>query len=172
MRRLCPNCKEVWVEAIPPKLHKWIAPDTPLYRAAGCSECAETGYRGRFSIVEVLKATPEVERRVAANDTAERIQQAAVANGMKSLWDSGLAHVLRGESSIDELLRVVDVPQEEGKEAAPATKQPRPSGPSSKERVDRATPEPTAGTGFELIEDLIPTMPTRTVTTGPVAKVL
>src|SRR5690349_8595942 len=60
MRRLCPTCKEVWVEAIPAKLHQWLPPGTPVYRAAGCSECAMTGYRGRFSIVEVLTNSPEV----------------------------------------------------------------------------------------------------------------
>jgi type II secretory ATPase GspE/PulE/Tfp pilus assembly ATPase PilB-like protein/CheY-like chemotaxis protein len=114
MRRLCPTCKEVWVEAIPRKLHRWIQPDTPLYRAVGCPECAMTGYRGRFSIMEILKVTGDVERAIAANDTADRIADIAMRNGMKSLWDSGLSHVLLGESTIDELLRVVDVPQEEG----------------------------------------------------------
>jgi type II secretory ATPase GspE/PulE/Tfp pilus assembly ATPase PilB-like protein/CheY-like chemotaxis protein len=124
MRRLCPTCKEVWVETIPAKLHRWIPPDTPLYRAVGCPECAMTGYRGRFSIVEVLTVTPEVERRIGANETADRIADAARASGMKTLWDSGLSHVLRGESTIDELLRVVDVPQEDMGAAPP----PRTSG--------------------------------------------
>ncbi len=119
MRRLCPVCKEVWVEKIPPKLQRWITPDTPLYRAVGCPECAMTGYRGRFSIVEVLSVTPEVERRIAANETADRIAEAARVAGMKTLWESGLWHVLRGQSTIDELLRVVDVPQEEELPSAP-----------------------------------------------------
>src|SRR6266849_3528970 len=79
MRRLCPSCKEVWVEAIPAKLHQWLPADTPVYRAAGCSECAMTGYRGRFSIVEVLKNTAEVERRIGAGETADRIAVAARA---------------------------------------------------------------------------------------------
>jgi Tfp pilus assembly pilus retraction ATPase PilT/ActR/RegA family two-component response regulator len=114
MRRLCPTCKEVWVETIPAKLHRWIPPNTPLYRAVGCPECAMTGYRGRFSIVEVLTVTPEVERRIGANETADRIADAARTAGMKTLWDSGVSHVMRGESTIDELLRVVDVPQEDG----------------------------------------------------------
>src|SRR5256712_14203547 len=69
-----------------------------------------TGYRGRFSILEVLTVTPEVERRIAAGETADHIAEAARRAGMKTLWESGLAHVLRGESTIDELLRVVDVP--------------------------------------------------------------
>jgi len=113
MRRLCPTCKEVWVESVPPKLQRWIPKDTPLYRAVGCPECAMTGYRGRFSIVEVLAVTPEVQRRIGNNETADRIADAARAAGMKSLWDSGLSHVLRGESTVDELLRVVDMPQQD-----------------------------------------------------------
>lgn len=127
MRRLCPSCKEVWVEAIPAKLHQWLPQDTPVYRAAGCPECAQTGYRGRFSIIEVLRNTPEVERRIGAAETADRIAEAARGSGMKSLWESGLAHVLKGESTIDELLRVVDVPQEEEKRETPATSPPKPS---------------------------------------------
>jgi CheY-like chemotaxis protein len=113
MRRLCPSCKEVWVESIPPKMHRWIPPDTPLYRAVGCPECAMTGYRGRFSIVEVLKITPEVERQIGQNATADKIAEAGRASGMKTLWESGLTHVVKGDSTIDELLRVVDMPQDD-----------------------------------------------------------
>ncbi|MGH7699924.1 MAG: GspE/PulE family protein, partial [Gemmatimonadales bacterium] len=90
MRKLCPTCKEVWMEAPPDKLHRWIPRGTPLYRAAGCPDCVMTGYRGRFSIVEVLTVTPEVERVVAAGETADRISAAARRGGMKALWDSGL----------------------------------------------------------------------------------
>jgi type II secretory ATPase GspE/PulE/Tfp pilus assembly ATPase PilB-like protein/ActR/RegA family two-component response regulator len=113
MRRLCPTCKEVWVEQIPVKLQRWIPSDTPVFRAVGCPECAMTGYRGRFSVMEILKVTPEVERAIGANETADRIADVARRGGMRSLWDSGLSHILRGESTIDELLRVVDVPQED-----------------------------------------------------------
>jgi type II secretory ATPase GspE/PulE/Tfp pilus assembly ATPase PilB-like protein/ActR/RegA family two-component response regulator len=110
MRRLCATCKEVAVEAIPHKLTRWIPPGTPLYRAGGCPECAMTGYRGRFSIVEVLTVTPEVERVIGSGATADRIAEAASRAGMRSLWESGVAHILRGESSVEELMRVVDVP--------------------------------------------------------------
>jgi len=113
MRRLCPSCKEVWVESIPPKMHRWIPAETPLYRSVGCAECAQTGFRGRFSIVEILKVTAEVEKRIGASATADKIAEAARAAGMQSLWESGLAHVLKGESTIDELLRVVDMPPDD-----------------------------------------------------------
>jgi len=100
MRKLCPTCKEVWMEAPPERLRRWIPKGTPLYRAAGCPDCAMTGYRGRFSILEILTMTPELERLIAAGEPADRIAEAAQRGGMKSLWDSGLAHVARGESTL------------------------------------------------------------------------
>src|SRR4029077_20806337 len=93
---------------------------TPLYRAAGCPDCAMTGYRGRFSIIEVLAVGPEMERRIAAGQTADKLAEAGRRLGMKTLWESGLAHVLKGESTIEELLRVVEVPSEEAAGAAGA----------------------------------------------------
>jgi type II secretory ATPase GspE/PulE/Tfp pilus assembly ATPase PilB-like protein len=124
MRKLCPTCKEVWMETPADRLKPWVPKGTPLYRAAGCPDCAMTGYRGRFSIVEVLTVSAEVERRIAAGETAEHIAGAARRSGMKGLWDSGLAHVLRGESTLDELTRVVDIPEvdERPPEAAAAAR--------------------------------------------------
>jgi type II secretory ATPase GspE/PulE/Tfp pilus assembly ATPase PilB-like protein/ActR/RegA family two-component response regulator len=138
MRRLCPSCKEVWVESIPPKMHRWIPPDTPLYRAVGCQECAMTGYRGRFSIVEVLRVTPEVEHRIGQNATADKIAEAGRAAGMKTLWESGLVHVVKGESTVEELLRVVDMPQDD----EVLEERRRSSG--AKARAESAGPEPKA----------------------------
>jgi type II secretory ATPase GspE/PulE/Tfp pilus assembly ATPase PilB-like protein/CheY-like chemotaxis protein len=157
MRLLCPTCKEVWVESIPRKLQSWIPSDTPVYRAVGCPECAMTGYRGRFSIMEILKVTPEVERVIGAAETADKIADAARRGGMKSLWESGLAHVLRGESTIDELLRVVDVPQEDEIEA-PDTKRKRFPGPRARAQKEAPLGETEAGHdhvpsgAFELLE--------------------
>jgi len=122
MRRLCPACKEVAVEAIPAKLQKWVPSGTPLYRSVGCPDCSMTGYRGRMSIVEVLTMTPDVERVVGSGAPPDQIAEAARAAGMKSLWESGIVHVLKGESSIEELVRVVDVPFDgslSGEHAAP-----------------------------------------------------
>jgi type II secretory ATPase GspE/PulE/Tfp pilus assembly ATPase PilB-like protein/ActR/RegA family two-component response regulator len=128
MRKLCPTCKEVAVEAVSEKLRRWVPPGTPLYRAAGCPECAMTGYRGRFSIVEVLTVTPDVEKVISSGAPADRIAEAARTAGMQSLWESGVVHVLRGESSLEELMRVVDVPFDAGspEAAAPAPPPPPP----------------------------------------------
>jgi type II secretory ATPase GspE/PulE/Tfp pilus assembly ATPase PilB-like protein/ActR/RegA family two-component response regulator len=181
MRRLCPTCKEVLQDPPPERLKKWIPPDVDLYRAVGCPDCAMTGFLGRFSILEVLAVTAEVERRVAAGEPADRIAQAAQRAGMKSLWDSGLSHVLRGESTIEELLRVVDVPVEReerptpephrgataGAPAAPAVAQPPRHSPAAGTAV---IPEPLAAT-FELLDE--PEGGRRAASSsGPVRKVL
>ena len=110
MRRLCPTCREVSTDPVPEKLRKHIPAGAALNRAVGCPECAMTGYRGRFSIVEVLAMSPELERRIGAGAPPDQLAEAAKMSGMKNLWDSGVRHVLDGHSSIEELLRVVDVP--------------------------------------------------------------
>jgi len=159
MRKLCPTCKEVWMEAPPERLRRWIPAGTPLYRAAGCPDCAMTGYRGRFSILEILTMNPELERRIAAGEAADRVADAAKRGGMKSLWDSGLAHVTRGESTIEELTRVVDIPSDESGPYEEATAPKRGSGSA---RVPggaaalQSTPAPEAApvsTHFDLLEE-------------------
>src|SRR5256884_617047 len=164
MRKLCPTCKQVWMETPADRFRKWLPKGTPLYRAAGCPDCALTGYRGRFSIVEVLTVTPEVERRIASGETAEHIAGAARRAGMKGLWDSGLAHVTRGESTIEELTRVVEIPQEDEQPPAAAAAPRRPGGgvpqPQFAPHAGAAlAPEPTADElveHFELLEEPAP----------------
>jgi len=112
MRRLCKNCRQVATEPVNERFTRFIPPGATLYQAVGCLECSTTGYRGRFSIVEVLTMSPNIERRIADGATAEKIAEAAREAGMRSLWDSGLRHVLGGESTLDELLRVTDPPSE------------------------------------------------------------
>ena len=179
MRKLCPTCKEVWVESIPEKLVKWVPVGTPLYKAVGCSECAMTGYRGRFSIVEVLTVTPEVERTISSGATADKIAEAGRASGMHGLWESGVKHVLRGESSLEELMRVVDVPFDASlaekdaaraaasaaEKAAPAATGARPAAPVAPPPAPRSSgPRMGAhfgGEGFELLDNLAAATVTR-----------
>jgi len=165
MRRLCLTCREQHTDAPPDQLKRWIPHGTTLYRAAACPDCAMTGYRGRLAILEVLTMTADIERRIAAGEPADRIAAAARKSGMLGLWHSGLAHVLRGETSIDELQRVVDVPAEEERteparrsggsaaaatSAPPATGRPSPAPPAA---APAAAPE-HFGASFELLEEV------------------
>ena len=110
MRELCSTCREVNDRRRPTRIRRYIPEGTVIYRAVGCPDCSMTGYRGRFRVVEVLTMNAELERMIGGGATADKIAEAARTNGMLSLFESGLRHVLGGETSVDELLRVVDVP--------------------------------------------------------------
>ncbi len=140
MRRLCKACVQPSAEAPPERISRFIPPGTKLFRGEGCRDCAMTGYRGRFSIMEVLAMNSDLERRIGQGATADHIADAARANGMRSLFDSGLRHVLAGDSSLEELLRVTDVPQEE---EADDSRVPR-ERPSGRTRTGSAPPAPAA----------------------------
>jgi type II secretory ATPase GspE/PulE/Tfp pilus assembly ATPase PilB-like protein/CheY-like chemotaxis protein len=114
LRRLCPYCKVKQTEPLPERIKVWLpAGPAELYQAVGCSECAHTGYRGRFGIVEILVMNPEIERLLGRGATADQIAVAARANGMRSLFESGIRHVVSGETSVEELLRVTEPPRPE-----------------------------------------------------------
>jgi CheY-like chemotaxis protein len=107
--------------------------------------------------------TAELERLIAAGEAADRIADAAKRGGMKTLWDSGLAHVARGESTIEELTRVVDIPAED-EAPQPAAKAParasgtaRLSGGAEALRfVEPAEPLAPVSTHFDLLEEHAP----------------
>jgi CheY-like chemotaxis protein len=110
VRRLCSTCKQPSEDSLSPRLRQWIPQGSTIYKAVGCLECAHTGYRGRHAIMEVLSTDSEVERRISAGESPDRIAEAGRANGMRSLWESGINHVLKGDTDLDELARVVEVP--------------------------------------------------------------
>jgi type IV pilus assembly protein PilB len=139
MRRLCKVCVEPSEVPPPERVARFIPPATKLFRGVGCQDCAMTGYRGRFSILEVLTMNSDLERRIGQGATADGIADAARANGMRSLFDSGLRHVLAGESSLDELLRVADVPREEDGARGPRER------PSARTRTAPIPATPAAG---------------------------
>jgi CheY-like chemotaxis protein len=137
MRRLCPGCRVPMTEDVSDRLKRFIPEGAPLFSAVGCSECSMTGYRGRFSIVEVLTMNPELERRISEGAAAEKIAEAARAGGMRSLFASGLRHVLSGESTIEELLRVTEPPHEDTEKQEDNGTRTKPS------RSNRASPPPS-----------------------------
>ncbi len=119
VRKLCVSCKQLTTEPVVERLRPYFPPGSTLHRAVGCRECSNTGYLSRIALLEILTATPDVERRIAANDTPERIAEAARAHGMLSLWESGVQQVASGFTTLDELLRVMEVPAEVLRSAAP-----------------------------------------------------
>ena len=84
--------------------------------APPCPGCGGDGYRGRLALVEILQSSQEFERAVAAGESAERLAESARRAGMRTLWESGIAHVDAGHTSVEELQRVAARPaQAEGR---------------------------------------------------------
>ncbi|MDB5185063.1 MAG: hypothetical protein JWN38_871 [Candidatus Saccharibacteria bacterium] len=81
-----------------------------LFRAheEGCDSCNHSGYKGRVGIYEVLKNTPEIQGMIVGNTTAEVIEKTVVAgeNGMVTMQLDGFIKALRGQTTIEEILRV------------------------------------------------------------------
>ena len=93
---------------VPRRLVASIAEDSMVYVPAGCTECSMTGYSGRVAVTEVLVTTPELERAIAANDPPERLLSAARNSGTRSLWACGCAQLVAGNTSAQELVRVLE----------------------------------------------------------------
>jgi type IV pilus assembly protein PilB len=86
----------------------WEHDELPtLFRAAGCSACSKTGYKGRLALHEVMPVDEEIERLAVARASADTIGSAARSAGMSTLRQDGLSKVLQGLTSIEEILRVV-----------------------------------------------------------------
>ena len=112
LRRLCTSCREESNEPVSQRLRRWLPAGMTLFKAVGCAECSQTGYRGRMAVMEVLAINSDLERDIATGETADVIAETARGIGMKTLWDSGIEHVRAGETTLDELLRVVEPPVE------------------------------------------------------------
>ena len=110
VRTLCPHCKTL----APTDVEGWRAlvtetgPGAPesLYRPVGCKSCRDTGYRGREGIYEVLVADANVQAGITDSHDTRRIRELGVAGGMVSLRVAGAEKIARGETTLEEVMRV------------------------------------------------------------------
>lgn len=81
---------------------------TALWRASpeGCDECNHTGYKGRIGIYEALGTSVPIQKMIVSNATSNQIQDQAIAEGMVTMQTDGLIKALRGDTTIEEVLRV------------------------------------------------------------------
>jgi general secretion pathway protein E len=108
VRRLCPACRQPYRPDTKLLAHPELSPlaETTVYRAAGCAACADTGYRGRVAIAELLIFDEDMGRLVIAGADAGALTQAARERGMTDLRQDGVTKVAAGITSLDEVLRV------------------------------------------------------------------
>ena len=114
-RRLCMHCKEpyevseadILAAGWHPDEIKELSSDATFFRAIGCSACSNTGYRGRKALAELMPMTEEIERLIIEGGSVDDIHRMAVSQGMVTLRQSGLRKAMEGETTIEEVLRVV-----------------------------------------------------------------
>ena len=89
----------------------WGTTDTTiaaLWRPSpnGCDECNHTGFKGRVGIYEVLGTSREIQKMIIGGNTSNEIQDQAVAEGMTTMLTDGLIKAIRGNTTVEEVLRV------------------------------------------------------------------
>jgi type IV pilus assembly protein PilB len=114
-RKLCPDCK---LPMSPPptpeklkeigftdeEIQKVQSGEVPIYRTVGCQRCGDSGYRGRFALLETMPVTDEVRRMIVDGASVIEIKRYAIGNGMVTVRRAGILNVLRGLTSIEEVL--------------------------------------------------------------------
>ena len=80
-----------------------------MCRPVGCKACRDTGYRGRQGIYEVLLNSAAMQQAIIPNLEAAKIREIAMSEGMQTLRLSGASRVSRGETTIEEVMRVAPV---------------------------------------------------------------
>jgi general secretion pathway protein E/type IV pilus assembly protein PilB len=111
VRRLCRTCRQSYEPDARERRLLSIGPKEAAvaFRSVGCDQCDYQGYRGRQSILEILKIDPAIDELVARRATAREIITAARAAGFRTLADDGVRLVRDGTTSLDEVMRVVDL---------------------------------------------------------------
>ena len=112
-RKLCTHCCEMYTPSVDELIKARVSPDIAaqadgmiFYRKRGCPRCNQTGYKGRIGVFQLLAMSENLETLAAEKASREELERAAMEEGMRTLWDDGIAKVAAGLTSIEELARV------------------------------------------------------------------
>jgi type IV pilus assembly protein PilB len=112
-RKLCSHCCEMYTPSVEELIEARVAPDVAaasdgmvLYRKRGCPRCNQTGYKGRIGIFQLLLMNEALAELAVRRGSRDEVEREAMAAGMRTLWDDGMAKVAAGLTSIEELARV------------------------------------------------------------------
>ena len=114
VKKLCPSCKEAYYPTVedarkiltdPVEIQKLTK--TKLYKPHGCPSCKNSGYLGRLAVLEILVINNEIRKMIAQRAHDVELEDYAIKQGMKTLKMSCLRHILEGNTSIDEQVRIL-----------------------------------------------------------------
>ncbi|MBI2012489.1 Flp pilus assembly complex ATPase component TadA [Candidatus Curtissbacteria bacterium] len=117
VRRICDSCRVPRVsneevvnqlKTVLGKFHNFEGGKLQLFGGQGCKECNNTGYLGRIGIFEVLVVSEKITRMILARETAQAIENQAIAEGMVTMKQDGFLKVIEGITTIEEVLRVAE----------------------------------------------------------------
>lgn len=109
IRTICEECKEEYIPAaavIKRSKLLYQAGKTQVFRGKGCDKCNQTGYRGRTTVTELLIPTERIKELIVEKAATSVIKNEAMKQGMRTLRQDGLAKVLRGITTLSEVIRV------------------------------------------------------------------
>ena len=112
-RKLCPHCaspyeatrEELNALHIGEELVESLTGAT-FHHKRGCARCGQTGYKGRIGVFQLLEMDAQLEHLAAEKAPRDELNRAATENGMRSMWDDGIAKVALGVTTTEELARV------------------------------------------------------------------
>ena len=111
VRTLCPSCKEkisVSSSIFKEEGLQIKEENVEIFNNKGCEKCRFTGFKGRSGIFEVLVLTEEIKDVIFRSGSSQRIKELAIANGMYTLRQDGLRKVLKGTTTLNEVMRVTN----------------------------------------------------------------
>jgi type II secretory ATPase GspE/PulE/Tfp pilus assembly ATPase PilB-like protein len=123
VRRLCPNCsksasyneRQITGFLATMRIDPAESAHSHLIKeAVGCERCRTLGFRGRVGLFEILRVTEEIHEHIVKRDSARLIRQTAVSQDMRTLMQSGWAHIKKGTTTIEEVMRFAELNSDEG----------------------------------------------------------
>ncbi|GMU19453.1 MAG: pilus biosynthesis protein TapB [Candidatus Babeliales bacterium] len=116
VRKLCPHCKQQYS---PPLdllksigLNEKTAKGIIFYKAVGCEECNQTGYKGRLALFEIMAMTPGIAKLTMERADTSLLRKQAIADGMTLLIDDGIRKIKEGVTTIEEVISVATIETE------------------------------------------------------------
>ncbi|EIJ43917.1 type II secretory pathway, ATPase PulE/Tfp pilus assembly pathway, ATPase PilB [Beggiatoa alba B18LD] len=111
VRKLCSHCKQPYP---PADMHRRLLglsvnQTATLYRATGCEQCEQRGYKGRLALMEILRLDDGLQELIAHRATTYDIKHHTQRAGFRALAQEGIRRVLEGITSLEEVARVVDL---------------------------------------------------------------
>jgi len=108
VRKICPKCKKEYQpdESLLKRLGFSLS--TKFYKGEGCEACGGIGYRGRIGIFEILVVNKDIRALIVKRASEDKIMEVARSQGMKTLFEDGLLKVMKGITTLEEIMRVIE----------------------------------------------------------------